>query len=66
MKKESKDLSTAENLSVDLDAEFRKSVAWIKLQVHLVLEKKLKIHQLHCKGFNKTKQSKAPSSAGIN
>ncbi|UJP04549.1 MAG: hypothetical protein LZF61_06620, partial [Nitrosomonas sp.] len=43
MNQENKSLSTAENLSVDLDAEIRKSIARIKLHIHLLLRKILRL-----------------------
>lgn len=48
--RESKKLSTAENRSVDLDAEFRKSIATIKSRVRAVLRKILSLYKLRFKG----------------
>ena len=43
---ESKNLGTAENRSVDLDAEFRKSIANIKSRVRAVLRRILSLRLL--------------------
>ena len=45
MSNEFKNLSTAENISVDLGTEFRKSLEGIKLFMRLLIKKLLRIQQ---------------------
>lgn len=47
---ESKNLSTAGNRSVDLDAEFRKSIANIKSRMHWVFKRMRSLYKLCFKG----------------
>lgn len=63
MNRESKNLSTAENLSVDLDAEFRKSVKKFKLRVYLLFNKTRGIWKFCFKRFDRIKP-KNPTSTG--